>query len=85
MANPVNRVTGILGLIMIGVIAYQTTMGHVSLLAAGQRAAITMLAVIVVRRLGNFGMSALAGSMERQAAAAAPARRATDPVETEAF
>lgn len=79
MANPVNRVTGILGLIMMGAIAYQVVLGQITLVEAGQRGAITLLAVIVVRRLGNIGMSALAGSMEREAAT--PTRRQSDVIE----
>ena len=79
MANPVNRVTGILGLIMMGAISYQVVLGQITLVEAGQRGAVTLLAVILVRRLGNLGMSALAGSMEREAAT--PMRRQTDLVD----
>lgn len=79
MANPVNRVTGILGLIMMGAISYQVVLGQITLVEAGQRGAVTLLAVIAVRRLGNLGMRALAGSMEREAAT--PLRRQSDMVE----
>ena len=79
MANPISRITGVLGLIMMGAISYQVVVGHLAMVQAGQRAAITLVAVIVVRRLGDFGMRALAGSMERQAAT--PKRRRTDAVE----
>ena len=67
MVNPLNRVTGILGLLMIGAIAYQVTTGALDLTDAASRAGFTLLAVIVVRRLGRFGMGLLADSMERQA------------------
>ena len=67
MANPLNRITGILGLLMIGAIAYQVTTGALDLTDAATRAGLTLLAVIVVRRLGRFGMGLLADSMERQA------------------
>ena len=67
MANPLNRVTGILGLLMIGAIAYQVTTGALDLTDAATRAGLTLVAVIVVRRLGRFGMGLLADSMERQA------------------
>lgn len=67
MVNPLNRVTGILGLLMIGAISYQVTTGALDLTDAASRAGLTLLAVIVVRRLGRFGMGLLADSMERQA------------------
>jgi hypothetical protein len=79
MANPVSRITGILGLVMMGAIAYQVVLGQITLVEAGQRGAITLVAVIIVRKLGNLGMSALAGSMEREAAI--PNRRQTDVME----
>ena len=72
MRNPVNRVTGILGLIMIGAISYQVATGELQLQDAAIRAGATLLAVIVVRRIGRLGMSMLASSMERQAVRAAP-------------
>lgn len=79
MVNPVSRVTGILGLLMLGTIAYQTVLGQVTLAEAGTRAAITLLVVILVRRLGRFGMNALALSMEREAAQ--PMNRRADDLE----
>ncbi len=74
--NPVNRITGVLGLLMMGAIAYQTVIGQVTLAEAGTRAAITLVVVIMIRRLGRFGMNALAVSMEREAAQ--PRRRVED-------
>ena len=79
MGNPVNRLAGLLGLAMLGAIAYQLVLQQITLVAAGTRAAATLLAVIAVRRIGAFGMRALAGSMERQAAT--PQRRASDRTE----
>lgn len=79
MANPVSRITGILGLLMLGAISYQLVMGQVTLAAAGGRAAMTLAAVVVVRRLGHFGMDALAGAMEREAVS--HRRRRTDGAE----
>jgi len=76
MVNPVSRITGILGLMMMGAIAYQTVLGQITLMEAGNRAGITLVVVILVRRLGRFGMSVLAVSMEREAAQ--PRRRAED-------
>jgi hypothetical protein len=76
MANPVSRITGVLGLLMLGAIAYQLVIGQVTMAAAGGRAAMTLAAVVVVRRLGRFGMDALAGAMEREAAN--HQRRSTD-------
>ena len=63
----------------MGAISYQVVLGQITLVEAGQRGAVTLLAVILVRRLGNLGMSALAGSMEREAAI--PMRRQSDVVE----
>ena len=83
MANPVSRITSLLGLIMLGAIAYQVVLGQITLMEAGQRSAVTLVAVMIVRRLGNFGMQALAGSMEREAAT--PARRQTDHSPDAAF
>ncbi|MCP3974768.1 MAG: hypothetical protein GY720_09770 [bacterium] len=77
MVNPVSRITGALGLLMMGAIAYQTVIGQVTLAEAGTRAAITLIVVMVVRRLGRVGMNALAVSMEREAAQP-PQRRAQD-------
>lgn len=68
MANPVSRITGFLGLLMLGAISYQLVAGQITLVAAGGRAAMTLLAVILVRRIGHFGMDVLAGAMEREAA-----------------
>ena len=76
MANPVNRITGFLGLLMLGAISYQLVAGQITLVAAGGRAAMTLAAVVLVRRLGHFGMDVLAGAMEREAAH--PQRRRTD-------
>ena len=76
MANPVSRITGLLGLLMLGAISYQLVVGQVTLVAAGGRAAMTLAAVILVRRLGHFGMDVLAGAMEREAVN--PQRRRTD-------
>ena len=76
MVNPVSRITGVLGLLMMGAIAYQTVMGQVTLAEAGTRAAITLVVVMMVRWLGRVGMNALASSMEREAAQ--PLRRADD-------
>jgi len=76
MANPVSRITGGLGLLMLGAISYQLVIGQVTMAAAGGRAAMTLAAVVLVRRLGRFGMDALAGAMEREAAD--HRRRSTD-------
>ena len=69
----------LLGLLMLGTIAYQTVLGQVTLAEAGTRAAITLLVVILIRRLGRFGMNALAVSMEREAAQ--PMSRRADDLE----
>lgn len=67
MRNPFNRGVSILGLIMIGVIAFQVALGALALEDAAIRAGITFAAVVIIRRLGRFGVELLAESMERQA------------------
>ena len=75
--NPINRLAALLGLIAIGVIAYGVAMGSLDIVDGAMRAGMTFAAVIVVRVIGRIGLSALAGSMERQIAEQ-PQRRATD-------
>ena len=78
--NPVNRLAAILGLMAVGVIAYGVATGSLDLVDGALRAGMTLAAVIVVRVIGRIGLSALAGSMERQAVVEQPQqRRATDP------
>ncbi len=75
--NPINRLAALLGLIAIGVIAYGVATGSLDIVDGAMRAGMTFGAVIVVRFIGRIGLSALAGSMERQIAEQ-PQRRATD-------
>ena len=77
MRNPINRLIAILGLIMLLPIGYMMTTGNLTPQDAGIRAAITLAAVIVIRKFARLGMGFVAASMERKAAAA-PRRRATD-------
>ncbi len=80
--NPINRLAALLGLIAIGLISYGVATGSLDVVDAAARAGMTFGAVIVVRMLGRIGLSALAGSMERQVIEQQPQRRATDPVES---
>lgn len=75
--NPINRLAALLGLVAIGLIAYGVASGELDLVDAATRAGMTFAAVMVVRVIGRIGLSALAGSMERQIAEQ-PKRRATD-------
>lgn len=75
--NPINRLAALLGLIAIGLIAYGVATGSLDIVDGALRAGMTFGAVIVVRAIGRIGLSALAGSMERQVAEQ-PQRRATD-------
>ena len=75
--NPINRLAARLGLIAIGLIAYGVASGSLDIVDGAIRAGMTFAAVIVVRVIGRIGLSALAGSMERQIAEQ-PQRRATD-------
>ena len=76
--NPVNRLAALLGLFAVGVIAYGVVTGSLDLVDGATRAGMTLGAVIVVRMIGRMGLSALAGSRERQSIAEEPLRRATD-------
>jgi hypothetical protein len=75
--NPINRLAALLGLVAVGLIAYGVATGSLDMVDAAVRAGMTFGAVIVVRIVGRIGLSALAGSMERQVAER-PQRRATD-------
>ena len=77
MRNPINRLIAIAGLIMLLPIGYLLTTGDLTPEDAGIRAALTLCAVIVVRKIARIGMGIVATSMERKAAAI-PQRRATD-------
>lgn len=75
--NPINRLAALLGLVAIGLIAYGVASGELDLVDAAMRALLTLAAVMAVRVVGRLGLSALAGSMERQIVEQ-PKRRATD-------
>ena len=76
--NPINRLVALIGLIVLTPIAYGVATGSLDMVDAAIRAGLTLLAVIVVRAIGRIGLSLLADSMERQAVAEAPQRRAGD-------
>lgn len=76
--NPINRLAALLGLIVLMPIAYGVATGSLDMLDSAIRAGLTLGAVIVVRIIGRIGVSLLADSMERQAIAEAPQRRAAD-------
>ncbi len=76
--NPINRLAALLGLIVLTPIAYGVATGSLDMVDAAARAGMTLGAVIVIRIVGRFGLSVLATSMERQAVAEIPQRRATD-------
>lgn len=75
--NPVNRLAARLGLLAIGLISYGVVTGSLDMVDGATRAAMTLGAVLMVRLIGRLGMSALAGSMDRQAVVE-PQRRTTD-------
>lgn len=76
-SNPINRLAALLGLVAIGLIAYGVASGSLDIVDAAVRAGMTFGAVVVVRLIGRIGLSALAGSMERQIVER-PGRRAGD-------
>lgn len=76
--NPINRLAALLGLVAVGVIAYGIAAGSLDMVEGATRAAMTLGAVLAVRLLGRLGLSALAGSMDRQVAAVVPQRRSSD-------
>ncbi len=75
--NPINRLAALLGLGAVGLIAYGVATGSLDMVDGAMRAGMTLGAVVVVRALGRIGLSALAGSMERQVVEQ-PQRRASD-------
>jgi hypothetical protein len=76
--NPINRLAALLGLVAIGLIAYGVVTGSLDLVDGAIRAGMTLGAVLVIRLIGRIGLGLLAGSMDRQAVAEMPQRRATD-------
>jgi hypothetical protein len=77
IGNPINRLSALLGLVAIGVIAFGVASGSLDIVDAAMRAGITFAAVVGVRAVGRMGISALAGSMDRQVAEQ-PRRRVSD-------
>ena len=82
-AGPVRRLIATIGLIALAPIGYLLLTGELTMEAAGQRAAITLGAVIVASRIGGWAFNAMAASMEGpQVGQPVPQRRATDQVPT---
>ena len=77
MSGPLGRFAAALGLIMLIPIGYQVVTGGLGMQDAAIRAAVTLLAVVGVRKLAGLGIGAMADSMDRLAEAP-PRRRATD-------
>lgn len=67
MRNPLTKLTGLFGLAVTGALAYLVVTNSLSLEDAAMRAGVTLLAVIVTRRIARTGMALLADSLERQA------------------
>jgi len=76
--NPINRLAALLGLVAVGLISYGVATGSMDMVDGAMRAGMTLGAVLVVRVIGRLGLSALAGSMDRQVSAETPQRRASD-------
>ena len=76
--NPINRLAALLGLMAVGVIAYGVAIGTLDMVEGATRAGMTFGAVLLVRLVGRVGLSALAGSMDRQVVAEIPQRRGSD-------
>ncbi len=64
--NPLTKLTGLFGLAVTGALAYLVVTNSLSLEDAAMRAGITLLAVMLTRRLARAGMALLADSLERQ-------------------
>ena len=77
MSGPLGRFAAALGLIMMIPIGYQVETGGLGMRDAAIRAAVTLLAVVAVRKLAGLGIGAMADSMDRLAETT-PRRRATD-------
>lgn len=70
-----NKLTGMFGLAVTGALAFLVMTNSLSLVDAASRAGITLLAVIVTRRIARRGMALLADSLERQPATASGRRQ----------
>ena len=68
--GPIQRMIAVVGLVALAPIGYLLFTGELSLVEAGTRAGITFVAVMVVARIGGWGFSLMARSME-----AAPTER----------
>ena len=77
MRGPLGRLTAALGILMLAPIGYLVALGELTVVDAAVRAAITLVAVMVVRRLSRFGVGVLADSMDRMSEGT-PQRRSTD-------
>lgn len=80
MKNPLTKLTGLFGLGVTGALAYLVVTNSLSLEDAAIRAGVTLLAVMLTRRLVRVGMALLADSLERQIPPSRPphGRRRTD-------
>ncbi len=80
-AGPVRRLIATIGLLALAPIGYLLLSGELDLATAGQRAAITLGAVIVASRVGGWAFGMIAASMESPPAPEpSQQRRTTDPV-----
>ena len=80
-AGPVRRLIATIGLMALAPIGYLVLTGELTAADAGQRAVITLAAVVVVSRIAGWAFNMIAASMEGPADT--PQRRATDRVSAE--
>ena len=64
-AGPLNRLTGVLGLLALVPTAIMSAMGHVTATDTAIRAGVTLALVIAVRKLVAFYLAVTASSFER--------------------
>lgn len=83
-AAPARRLVAVFGLVALGIIGYLLASGQLSVVKAGQRAAVTLAGVVLASRLAGWGFGLMVASLEGPAAGPEPEpvplnRRRTDP------
>lgn len=77
-ATPARRAVAVVGLVALAVIGYLLATGQLSPVEAGQRAALTLAAAVLVSRLAGWGFALMVASLEPSASLEPPRRRAAD-------
>lgn len=79
-AAPARRLVAVFGLVALGIIGYLLASGQLSVVKAGQRAAVTLAGVVLASRLAGWGFGLMVASLEGppEPEPDSPRRRSTD-------